>query len=193
MADQGSEGLLSPFLRKQRITAVKPYLTGRVLDVGCGAGVLAEWVDPQDYLGVDIDGVSLDKARNANPSHRFSTTLPAAGEKFDTITALAVIEHVKSPVDFLVMLSAYLEESPDSKIVCTTPHLLLGWAHTAGAKLGLFSRHANEEHEILFDRNKLNAVAESAGLELVLYKRFLLGVNQLAIFRCIRAPFIKVA
>lgn len=182
MADQGSEGLLSPFLRKQRITAVKPYLTGRVLDVGCGAGVLAEWVDPQDYLGVDIDGVSLDKARNANPLHRFSTTLPAAGEKFDTITALAVIEHVKSPVDFLVMLSACLEESPDSKIVCTTPHLLLGWAHTAGAKLGLFSRHANEEHEILFDKKKLISVALTAGLKLVLYKRFLLGVNQLAIF-----------
>jgi hypothetical protein len=34
MADQGSEGLLSPFLRRKRILAVKPYLRGRVLDVG---------------------------------------------------------------------------------------------------------------------------------------------------------------
>lgn len=183
MADQGAEGLFSPFLRKQRINAVKPYLTGRVLDVGCGSGMLAEWVEPANYLGIDIDAMSLEKARQGNPSHRFSDMMPGVGEKFDTITALAVIEHVKSPADFLVTLASCLTEMPEAKIICTTPHLLLGWAHTAGAKLGLFSRHANEEHEILFDQKKLNAVAVSAGLRLVLYRRFLFGANQLAIFK----------
>jgi len=183
MADQGSEGLFSPFLREQRINAVKPHLSGRVLDVGCGSGMLAEWVEPANYLGVDIDTVSLEKARQGNPSHKFSDSMPATGEKFDTIIALAVIEHVKSPVDFLFTLAGYLNESSNSKIVCTTPHLSLGWAHTVGAQLGLFSRHANEEHEVLFDRKKMDLVAVSAGLRLVLYRRFLFGANQLAILK----------
>lgn len=183
MSDQGTEGLLSPYLRQQRINAVKPFLTGKILDVGCGTGVLAEWVKSEDYFGVDIDEQSLLLARANHPRHRFSYAFPTGDEKFNTIAALAVIEHVKSPVDFLVQLSGYLEKSADAKIVCTTPHLLLGWAHTAGARVGLFSRHANEEHEILFDRKKMESTALAAGMKLAVYKRFLFGVNQLAIFK----------
>jgi len=38
VADQGNEGLLSPFLRWRRIRAVLPYIRGCVLDVvGCGS------------------------------------------------------------------------------------------------------------------------------------------------------------
>jgi SAM-dependent methyltransferase len=183
MTDQGTEGLLSPYLRQQRINAVKPFLTGKILDVGCGTGALADWIKPENYFGVDIDEQSLLLARADYPLHRFSPAFPTGEEKFNTIAALAVIEHVKSPVDFLVQLSGYLEKSTDAKIVCTTPHLLLGWAHTAGAKVGLFSRHANEEHEVLFDRKKMEMTALAAGMKLAVYKRFLFGVNQLAIFK----------
>jgi 2-polyprenyl-3-methyl-5-hydroxy-6-metoxy-1,4-benzoquinol methylase len=182
MADQASEGLLSPFLRERRISAVKPFLTGKILDIGCGAGALASWVQPENYFGVDIDEDSLQTARLTYPLHFFSSAYPKQNEKFDTITALAVLEHVKAPLEFLVNVSHYLRQSPDAKIVCTTPHLLFGWSHTVGAKIGLFSRHANEEHETLFDKETLDAIALSAGLNLVLYKRFLFGVNQLAIF-----------
>ena len=41
MTDQAVEGLLSPFLRQQRINAIKPYIKGVVLEVGCGSGLLA--------------------------------------------------------------------------------------------------------------------------------------------------------
>ena len=41
MADQGAEGLFSPFLRSRRLKAACPYIKGRVLDVGCGTGALA--------------------------------------------------------------------------------------------------------------------------------------------------------
>ena len=45
MADQGTEGILSPYLRRKRIQAATPYLKGGVLDVGCGGGVLATLVE----------------------------------------------------------------------------------------------------------------------------------------------------
>ena len=182
MADQGSEGLLSPFLRKERLRAARPYLLGRILDVGCGSGALASLVDCGSYLGVDSDKVSLDKAAQEHPRHKFTSTLPPETENFDTIVALAVIGHVEKPAYFLAELARRLEATPGSRIVVTTPHPAAEWIHDAGAHVGLFSRHANEEHEQLLDRELLTNAGIAAGLQLIKYRRFLLGANQLAVY-----------
>lgn len=71
-----------------------------MLDVGCGTGALAAFVSPDCYLGVEIDYDSLAKAR-AYPWHRFEGALSNSGERFDTVIALAVIEHVPDPAGFL--------------------------------------------------------------------------------------------
>jgi SAM-dependent methyltransferase len=183
MADQGAEGLLSPWLRMQRIKAAQPYLSRRVLDFGCGSGSLAEWVEPDSYLGVDIDAVSLQRARSRLSNHRFVPALPDANEKFDTIVSLAVIEHVPDPSGFLASLAFHLAPSDASCIVITTPHPTVDWIHDVGAAIGLFSKHANEEHEDLLDAAKLESIGVKAGLKLVTYRRFLFGANQLAVFK----------
>ena len=59
MADQGNEGLLSPWLWRKRVAAAFPHLRGKVLDIGCGSGALAEHVTAESYTGVDIDRDSL--------------------------------------------------------------------------------------------------------------------------------------
>jgi len=182
MADQGAEGILSPFLSQKRFDAVRPFLKGRVLDFGCGSGGLAEYVSSDKYLGIDIDNESVSKAKVRFPSHKFLNALPENNEKFDTISLLAVIEHVSDPVALLNKLTTYLSANEHAKLVITTPHPSLEWIHTIGASLGLFSKHANEEHESLLDRNQLVLVGKKAGLKLEIYKRFLLGANQLAIF-----------
>ena len=186
MADQASEGLFSPFLQRQRITAVMPFLNGRVLDVGSGSGVLAQYVDAETYLGIERDQLSLDKARSNFPQHAFQSDLPPLGEKFDTIVTLAVIEHVANPGLFLKDIAARLDENELAHIVCTTPHPSMDWIHTVGSAIGLFSQHANDEHEDLLDFARLTSVGEEAGLELTNYKRFLMGANQLAVFQSIR-------
>ena len=183
MADQGREGLLSPFLRKQRFKAARPYLNGHVLDVGCGAGALAESVGSELYVGVDKDEEILKQARRDFPDHRFESTLPRSSEKFDTVAALAVIEHVPDPAAFLKELSQYLVDAPEARIVITTPHSFIGWIHEIGATLGLFSKHASEEHEGLLNRKSLEKAGLEAGLELVLYRRFLLAVNQIVVYK----------
>lgn len=182
MADQGSEGLLSPFLRNRRFAAARPYLRGRVLDVGCGAGGLARFVQPEAYLGVEMDPTSLALAQAAYPAHRFTPALPMQGEHFDTIVALAVIEHVPSPAAFLRSLAMLLDTSKDARIICTTPHPAVDFIHGLGSRVGLFSRSANEEHEDLLDRAALGRAGAQAGLAMVEYKRFLLGANQIAAF-----------
>jgi len=184
VADQGSEGLFSPFLRRRRILAARPHLQGRVLDVGCGSGALALYIPQNAYVGVDTDRQSLAIARANHPKHSFLENLPlVANSFFDTITILAVIEHVKSPAEFVRSLAERLSASPLASIVLTTPHPLFGRIHGSGAKVGLFSRHAYEEHEDLLDRSQLEIVARECNLKLFLYQRFLLGANQLVILR----------
>ena len=183
MADQGSEGLLSPWLRRRRIEAALPYLEGRVLDVGCGSGALAEYVAADRYCGVDIDAASLALARAKYPDHEFREALEDAGGGFDTVVSLAVIEHVPDAAGFLAELKARLRGESAGRIVITTPRPAVDWIHTAGAAIGLFSGHASEEHEELLDRPDLERAGEASGLSLETYRRFLCAANQLAVFR----------
>ena len=184
MADQGSEGILSPFLRRQRLNAARPFLKGKVLDVGCGVGLLADEIPPERYLGIEVDPISLEKAISNFPRHQFQATLPLPTKtgKFDTVIALAVIEHVKSPEQFLTDLSAHLSHHRSARIIITTPHPSMDWVHDFGATIGLFSKRANEEHEELLNHAKLNLTGTKLGLRLISYKRFLFGANQLAVY-----------
>ena len=183
MADQGSEGLFSPFLQSQRVKVARSYIKGKVLDVGCGSGVLAGIVPADHYVGVDVDEQALVIARKQHPQHTFQNSLPPAESKFDTVIALAVIEHVPDTGAFLRELAKRLSSGLDNFIVCTTPHPAVDWVHTAGSKIGLFSRRANEEHGNLLNKDMLVQAASEANLKLIVYKRFLFSVNQLAVFQ----------
>ena len=69
------------------------------------------------------------------------------------------------------------------RLVLTTPHPSVDMVHTLGARLGIFSRHASEEHQDLLDHAGLVQAAGRGGLSVELYRRFLLGANQLAVLR----------
>ena len=179
MPDQGSEGLLSPWLRRLRIEAARPYLRGRVLDVGCGSGALAQHCRPENYTGYDIDRDSLMIARRERARYRFVEE-PPYGDRFDTVVALAVIEHLSEPAKALKAWRAFL--APGGQIVLTTPHPSADWIHHLGARVGLFSWHGYEEHEQLINLIGMRRLASEAGLSVELYRRFLFGANQLFVF-----------
>jgi 2-polyprenyl-3-methyl-5-hydroxy-6-metoxy-1,4-benzoquinol methylase len=181
--------LLTPFLLRQRLAAVKPYLRGAVLDLGCGGGELVACLRPdQTYTGVDWRAETVRQLQARYPAHMFhrrdfDTEPLALAERFDTVVLLAVIEHLRQPEHLFGQLAQVM--TADGRAVMTSPS---GWGnglHAVGARLGLFSRAAADEHHIIFSRERLSRMVEPHGLALAGYRRFLLGGNQL--FVCRRA------
>lgn len=176
MADQGRGGLFSPYLRSRRFAAAAPFVRGRVLDIGCGVGALLESIRPESYVGVDRDEAALSVARANHSGRTFLSALPESGV-FDTLVALAVVEHFKDPEAELSSWRKLL--ASDGRVVLTTPSPLADRIHGLGAPLGLFSQEAHEEHEILFDGPKMRALAARCDYAVAVEKRFLFGLNQL--------------
>jgi 2-polyprenyl-6-hydroxyphenyl methylase/3-demethylubiquinone-9 3-methyltransferase len=89
----------------------------RVLDVGCGAGLLSESLAKAgcDVLGLDAAGEAIEAARRhaagqgLKLAYRTGAAEDLAGAKFPVITALEVIEHVADPARFIGTLAALLE------------------------------------------------------------------------------------
>ncbi len=88
-----------------------------------------------------------------------------------------MIEHMKEPEELLRRFRTLLADG--GRLVLTTPHPSFRWVHDCGARLGLFSREASEEHETFFDDETLRDTGRRAGWIVAESRRFLLGANQL--------------
>ena len=100
----------------------------RVLDIGCGGGLLSE---PMARLGADV--VGADAAERNIPvarihaeqmgldidyRHTSAEALADAGERFDVILNMEVVEHVADPQAFLDACSNLLK--PGGIMICST-------------------------------------------------------------------------
>ncbi len=183
------DGLLTRPLVEARLAAVRPFVPegARLLDVGCGLTALPGRAGP--YLGCDRSREILDENRRRHPGARFVLWDVEAPEvpgevrtsgPFDVILFLALLEHLLEPAHVFVRTAPLLSEA--GRLVVTTPSPYGRAPLRVGATFGLLSRHASDEHEALLSRVDLETAGTAAGLRLVHHRRFLLGLNQVAVF-----------
>lgn len=106
----------------------RPLAGKRALDMGCGAGLLAE---PLARLGASVTAVdaapeNIEAARHhaagvgLSIDYRCGDPSTVAGEKFDLVTSLEVIEHVADPRAFIAGLCGTLAEG--GLLILSTPN-----------------------------------------------------------------------
>ncbi|WP_295311353.1 bifunctional 2-polyprenyl-6-hydroxyphenol methylase/3-demethylubiquinol 3-O-methyltransferase UbiG [Roseobacter sp.] len=110
------------------LKTAKPFAGLRILDIGCGGGLLAE---PMARLGADV--VGADAAERNIPvaqihaeqsgleidyRHTTAEAMADAGEQFDVVLNMEVVEHVASPVDYLTACRQLLK--PGGLHLCST-------------------------------------------------------------------------
>jgi SAM-dependent methyltransferase len=117
---------------------VRSYVTpqSQVLDLGCGRGGVVElfWRDVTLAAGLDPDAPSLTEHHGFPVIRGRGEQLPFAGQSFDLVVCLWVLEHVESPEDVLREVHRVLR--PGGHFVFLTPNLrhpLLLMNRVAGA------------------------------------------------------------
>ena len=120
------------------LTKPLPFAGLRILDIGCGGGLLSE---PMARLGAEVVGADAAprnipvaqvhaQASGLSIDYRFTTAedLAAAGEQFDVVLNMEVVEHVSDPLAYLtachdllksggIMLCSTLNRNPKSSLM----------------------------------------------------------------------------
>jgi 2-polyprenyl-6-hydroxyphenyl methylase/3-demethylubiquinone-9 3-methyltransferase len=118
--------IAAEFARDPKVT--RPFTGLRLLDIGCGGGLLSE---PMARLGADVLGAdaaprNIPVARlhaeqsglNIDYRHVTAEALAEAGEAFDVVLNMEVIEHVADPQAYLDTCARLLK--PGGLMVCST-------------------------------------------------------------------------
>lgn len=190
----------------QRISRIVDLCEGPdVLDIGCSGGLpdtdpdvaSDRWLHGHlrsrfpDCWGIDLLEHRLEKMRRAG--HRNLVAADAQrfelAQRFDTIVAGEVIEHLENPGGFLESCRKHLK--PGGRIVLTTPYVF-GMTSIAYARVKHPVTCSNPEHVMWFCPTTLTQLAERCGLsvdrlELVMDLDIPAGVARRPFFLLLRA------
>ncbi len=148
---------------------ISPYVSGKILDVGCGDGDFSEYVD--DYTGIDIDG----NGTRVNVEH---DSFPFSSNSFDSVIALEVLEHLLDYRHCMKEIRRVLK--PGGVFVASVPNVFAPFK----VKRELLGQHYEDmNHVVSFNRYSLSHLLSSCGFSVeivkpVVWRRYLMAVSR---------------
>ncbi|MDQ6858202.1 MAG: class I SAM-dependent methyltransferase [Chloroflexota bacterium] len=171
-------------LQRWRIAVAAPWIPrgARVLDVGCADGALFSvlrgkigggvGLDPNAPLSAGPDGVRY--VRGIFPAD-------APDEQFDTVTMLAVIEHLPEASHAAIGEAAARLLREGGRLIATVPDPAVDGIVHVLQRLGVAEgMQVHEHHGFVAARSR--AIFEPAGFRLLTHRHFQLGLNNLFVF-----------
>ncbi len=151
----------------------RPLSGKRALDVGCGAGLLAE---PLARLGASVTGldaapeniavaVAHAQGQGLAIDYRATPVEQVGDSGYDLVTSMEVIEHVADPAAFVRALAAKL--APDGLMILSTPNrtpMSRLAMITIGESIGGIPKGTHDWAKFITPE-ELTALLEDAGLE----------------------------
>lgn len=158
---------------RDAMAQLAPMLTGRLLDVGCGAKPYQSFFTVDTYIGLDIDSEATRKFAIADYFYD-GEVFPFGDASFDSILCNQVLEHVFNPDEFIAEIKRVLK--PGGRLLLTVPFV---W----------------DEHEQPYDYARyssfgLRALLEKQGFRIVQHKK--LGADASILFQLANAYLFKV-
>ncbi len=153
-------------------TSFTPLAGKRAVDIGCGAGLLCE---PLARMGASVTGVDaaaenigVARAHAAQSGlsidYRAGSIEALAGERFDLVTSMEVIEHVTDPAAFIAGLAGALADG--GLMILSTPNrtaLSRLAMITVGEGSGMIPRGTHDWSKFLTP-DELTALLKGAGM-----------------------------
>jgi 2-polyprenyl-6-hydroxyphenyl methylase/3-demethylubiquinone-9 3-methyltransferase len=151
-----------------------PLAGKSALDVGCGAGLLAE---PLARLGATVTGIDAApeviavarehaQGQGLQIDYRVGDVQQLAGT-FDLVTSMEVIEHVADPAAFLKALAARL--APGGLLILSTPNAT-GWSRllliTVAEGIGQIPRGTHDFDKFI-GPDRMKTLLAEAGLKCI--------------------------
>jgi len=110
------------------LTQALPFAGLRILDIGCGGGLLSE---PMARLGAEVVGAdaaprnipvaqihAAQSGLSIDYRHTTAEAMAEAGQQFDVVLNMEVVEHVADPLGYLTACQQLLR--PGGLMICST-------------------------------------------------------------------------
>ena len=152
----------------------RPLEGKTALDVGCGAGLLAE---PLARMGAKVTAIDaapelIDAAKTHAAGQGLEIDYRAVGVealkgKFDLVTSMEVVEHVADPQDFISALAARL--APGGLMILSTPNKT-AWSKlltiTLAEGMGRIPKGTHDFDKFI-DPDTMTTLLAHAGMEVI--------------------------
>lgn len=161
-----------------RIKRSVPYISGKLLDVGCGNNLF------KYYYSGDTVGVDVYQWGQVDRVVENTADMPFDHEEFDTVTIIAALNHIPNRLEVLQEVFRVLKN--DGKLIITMiPPVISAMWHFLRKPWDEDQKlRGMQEGEVFgLSRKHLLKLFDEAGFQFISHQRFMMGVNHLYVLK----------